>query len=366
MAQLENTVMLTAAQKVLMSDQSAAELRRLPVLLTLTDRQDETKLKTAEYVPIDIPDGSGGNTTTQTIAGSAVNRAKANADWGSANESTSASTRIRWREETRQQDEMPRLDVSQEAVNRLDRLRREQVAKMNEEKEDQYLTYVRSLVTVQSGAFTAVGSKPSAAGSDATATNRNAGKILTASVGTAGSVFVAPSGDTTGTGADGLIRTAANKARLWLQEQHIYGGSVTIDGVNPGRVTCVAHPRLMDVFMSDLEDDGLQLDQLTLDLLAPNSDGPSIFATEAYQGSYRGMDFLAPSNPGLIPAAGTSWDMFFQTRQAIRYGESDLLLVQYNPGNHPTAPKHELRQLQNYGMQLVNRSQIIRYRVLSE
>ena len=170
-------------------------------------------------------------------------------------------------------------------------------------------------------------------------TKIRAATLTTIAQGTAGSFFIKPDGDPSGVGSEKLPRLAMNKFITAMIRAKILGQSA-LDPIGGalGMPWCVLPPEIYSVFTDQLIDAGYQYDRLTEDILSRGA----VMTNEAETGVYRRIMLV---NTPVLPVAtsGTQkWEMYLGFAPAIAYSETEPLIRDFVPTNHPTKPVSQM------------------------
>ena len=370
-----------------MTTASVAELRRMPMLLSLCDwsHQDDLiravnaaalKGQNDAIVYIDIPpkrvSDSAGQVTTTKISGSAANRAKRSADW------EDQENQKRWQAyweldyQLRCADAIRFPDQLEAMVPPVQRTRTHQVANLQEQEESLMLDYLFALATTPrfgSGRIAAdLPVSPIPAGD---VPNRNAGKVYTKTFGSA-TDKITSAGTPATTTAAGLVLEAIKHARLILQLAHVRGGK-SIFGTPPGTAFIFLHPLLVEVFYADLEDNpgAAELTDLSRSLmgLGAAATGPSLLGSDDYEGSYRGIHIMSSAWDRLIPSdvsgSETNWRIPIICQSSIAGARGNTIMQLLTPGIHQTKPGWSIRHLHEMSFQLLQCEGVMMFEIAS-
>ena len=142
----------------------------------------------------------------------------------------------------------------------------------------------------------------------------------------------------TGTG-EGLIADALDMFSIKAARSNQYG-----EGDSAGELWCIVPPELFKAERRHLLDNGLSLDELTMQAL-----GTSFGTGVDYQGRYAGVDVYS-ANYEAVPTGEANWSFICGMTEAAAAAVRTPLVQNFPPDINPTSqPGHLLRQRFFYG-----------------
>ena len=360
MALITGTNLTTNALEVDFSSTTVAELRRRVVLGMATDKTWDGAGGSNVAATIRVPDAHTDTVEdTDVDFRTAANRAKLNRAWADGTDITSAHVILTQGREARAISHLGRKDVDQSPIAELDKERNEQVGELARNKEDKLAEYIDGLATT-TNVVPAAADYPNPQG---TGSNGNGGKVYAETVGTAGTGFI----DTSGTpkrNADARIPTnILKKARLTMvRNDYLRGGDITSMGDRNDMVYAFMAPEIAQVLLDDIEESRNFSTTLTENVLGLDDNGPRLNGNNAYEGTYRGIHVMTSTN-AVFGGGGRDvpWKIWVLSARAIASTDGEVLTQILTPQNNQNGPVYTIRQVQEYGFQLVQRAALLKF-----
>ena len=357
MALIAGTNITTNQLETAYSPTSVAELRRRTLLGMIVNRQWDGAGTTQDSVRIRVPDWWTDDVEQVTITGSAANRARADRDWGTGAGVTAAQVILQQDLEVRHIRQVGRRDVRQSPINELEKMRQEIVGELNRKKEEVLATYIAGLTT-RTNSIAVEADFPNAS---ANAANGNAGKVYAHTHGTAGTDFIKPDGVASTTKAGMLVEELLEDAHLQFRvTDYQHNGGLTSMGNMSRDVYAFMHPVLARVLVRSLKTQGIYLESLNRDTRGLDMGGPRVNGGMDYEGVYAGIRIITSTLPALRAPSDASkpWPVWVLSNEAIAWTDGPILTQILTPQTNQKGPMYSLRQIQEYGFQLVQKEAI--------
>lgn len=357
MALIAGTNITTNQLETSYSPVSVAELRRQTVLGMIVDRTWDGAGTSQDSVRIRVPDAWSDNVEQVTITGSASNRAQADRDWGTGQGITAAQVILQQDLEVRHIRQAGRLDIRQSPINELEKMRQEIVGELNRHKEQTLANYIAGLTT-RSTSLPVAADYPNA---DATAANGNAGKPYGKTFGVAGTDFIKPDGEPSTDKAKKLVAELLEDAHLQFRvTDYQRNGGLTSMGRMSKAIYAFMHPVIARVLVRGLRDEGIYLESINATTRGFDDSGPRVNGSMDYEGTYAGLHIITTTLPSLrAPTDGSKpWPVWVMSNEAIAWTDGPILTQVLTPQTNQNGPTWQLRQIQEYGYQLVQKEAI--------
>ena len=363
MALIGNTSVTQNALQHDYSQVTVAELRRRVVLAMATDRTWDGAGTSQAATAIRVPDiGTDDVETTDITYSVAASRAKADRDWAAGEGITSAQVILQQNLEARKVSTIGRLDAQQSPIDELEKERRDIVGQLARSKEDELAKYIDGLTTTTNVVPVAADyPQPNGSGS-----NGNGGKVFTQSFGAAAS-RINPDGTTQNAAARKHVTNILKRARLIMtKNNYLRGGGLDSMGDRNDMVYAFMAPELAQIVLDDIEESRNFSTSLTENVLGLDDGGPRINGSNAYEGTYRGIHIMTSTNPALLATSAKPWPVWVLSARGIAWTDGPVLTQILTPDDNQGGPRYSIRQVQEYGFQLVQRAAVLKFTIVQK